>query len=281
MRLSCLKPSTVVIFLLRGRNVRPLSVRGQAFETAFSLHVPEGRCVGISLIAPPDHPLMHSASLPGLSLELPEEELAFPLEHNMSAKTAINFWGGRLAVRRALDENVPPILRHANGAPMLPSTYLGSISHKAPLAVSLVAAKAPTCLGIGVDLEIAAALKSDAQRLIARILDTDEINYLRDLRSVRRPLQPRLCFSLKEAIFKAFAAAARPVSFREIHIRPSTDGTCLVDIPSSRQVRVQATWRLVSCHIHNSPNLSNFILSTAAVYAYGRAATHDRPAYTK
>lgn len=271
MGLSCLKPSTVVFFFLRGRSVRPLSVRGLAFETAFSLHVPEGRCVGISLMSPPD-PLVRSASLAGLNLELPEEELAFPLEHNMSAKTAINFWGGRLAVRRALDEHdVPPILRHASGAPILPSAYLGSISHKAPLAVSLVAAKAPTCLGIGVDLEIAAALKSDAQRLVARILDADEINYLRDLRSVRHSLQPRLCFSLKEAIFKAVTAAAKPVSFREIHIQPCTDGACHVDIPSSRHVRVQATWRLVSCRIHDNPRASHFILSTAAVYADSHA----------
>lgn len=223
-------------------------VRGEISRTVFSLSLPEGRCVGVSL---------NDMSL----AELRQEEVDFPRKEKMCEKTAATFWGGRIAARRALDENVPPILRQENGAPILPDERCGSITHKLPLAAALVSTK---YRAVGIDIENARPAKEGLER---KILDQEERKAVEKLYNVPARLRPILCFSIKEAIYKAIFKTVGHVTLRDIKVRPHIDGSCAVILPSSRdnhhhqreeeRVIVEATWRFVTCAS------SRYILTTA------------------
>jgi len=254
--------STLLLLFFRG--TRPSRGLSHSFQTVFSLGLPEGRCVGVSLL---HHENDDTESSANVSLrELQAEEFHFPINEHMCQLSAVNFWGGRLATRRAIkcNDKAPPILRSMNGAPILPWSYRGSITHKYPVAASLVVNQTQ-CIDVGIDLEIARLSNSDTSRLARRILSSVEIDSLANLHSVPFSIRPRLCFSIKEAVYKAVASVLGPITLREIAICPHPDGGCGVSVPAVLKLQVQATWRLVSCPIATAVE-TRYILATAAVH---------------
>ena len=104
---------------------------GDSFATRFRWQDAVGLCVVIDL---PSHDIL--AELGKLSELLPEER-AFAEGLAPLRRTA---WvGGRIALRRAFHELgvvLPAVLPDERGAPRLPRTLRGSISHKAQVAVA-------------------------------------------------------------------------------------------------------------------------------------------------
>ena len=124
-----------------------------------------------------------------------------------------------------------PILSDDRGAPILPSGWRGSVSHKGSLAAALIA---PAGAGhIGIDLERAVSPRGDIGR---RILTPREQAALPD-----RGRSVTLRFAIKEAIYKALDPHLRRyIGFTEVEL-DITDDTVLVttDLPFA----VEATWR--------------------------------------
>ena len=139
---------------------------------------------------------------------------------------------GRAALREALGMNVA-ILPDDRGAPVLPSGWVGSISHKGPRAAAIVA---PSGQGfIGVDLEIAAPSRMPIER---RILTPREQGITGKEVTLR--------FAIKEAIYKAVDPFVRRyVAFTEVELDVHADGRVEVHVldPSRLPVRVEAWWQ--------------------------------------
>lgn len=108
------------------------------FETALDVRIMGARCIGLKLPAADS-----SSSSPPSSVcrvELLAEELAFAASLASRAERE-RFMGGRLALRRAmgpeLSARCPPVLRGPRGEPAIAEGILGSITHKASLAVAI------------------------------------------------------------------------------------------------------------------------------------------------
>jgi enterobactin synthetase component D len=177
---------------------------------------PHGRCIVLEL-DDADAPL-HDDELALAAA------LAPPRRRELSA--------GRAALREALGMNVA-ILPDDRGAPVLPSGWVGSISHKGPRAAAIVA---PAGQGfIGVDLEIAAPSRMPIER---RILTPREQGVTGKEVTLR--------FAIKEAIYKAVDPFVRRyVAFTEVELDVHADGRVDVHVldPSRLPVTIEAWWR--------------------------------------
>src|SRR5262245_9062851 len=123
------------------------------------------------------------------------------------ARRRDEFLTGRALARRALAElGCPPtaIPVGEGRMPIWPDLYLGSISHCPGLCVAHVARRR-ALLGIGVDVERAQALSPD---LIASVSSPEEWARLSHGQTPQIDAGT-LCFSAKEAVYKAYFPAAR------------------------------------------------------------------------
>lgn len=227
-----------------------------AWATVLDLDVPgAGRIVGVAMPqgvgverarAPP-------AGSPVLA-ELAPAEVAFPLDNAFSEPAARDFWGGRLALRRAaaaagVAAGPEPLLRLATGAPRAPPGAVASVSHKRPLAVALARAAAPRASGVGVDVERAREPRAGAARLARRVVRADERRAYASLRGVVDVrVRAALFFSLKEAVYKAVAGdAAAGLALRHIRLGPFVDDACGVRVDNGvlpAGAAVDARWRV-------------------------------------
>jgi 4'-phosphopantetheinyl transferase EntD len=133
---------------------------------------------------------------------------------------------GRVALRRALADlalapaTLGPILATARGAPRLPAGVVGSISHKATIAVALAARADGSTVGI--DVELARAPRGDIGR---HVLTAAEQQRLEALDADDKARELLVAFSAKEAIYKALDPwLERHVSFREAAIARGAGG---------------------------------------------------------
>ena len=243
---------------------------GAPWATVLELELDVGRCVGVRL--PPWGLEPAAAPVPGCALaaELDPAELAYPLDGSFSGAAAADFYGGRLALRRALGgAAAAPILKSAGGAPDLPRGVLGSISHKRPLAVAVARPRTggDVAAALGVDVERAAEPSVGGERLARRVLAAgDRAAYDALSGAVDDGARAALFFSLKEAVYKAVAADAPRARFRDVALAPGADGSCAVAaadglLPAGASV--DAAWRLVE---HDG---APYFLSTAS-YRRGR-----------
>lgn len=143
---------------------------------------------------------------------------------------------GRAALHVTLAELAPaldefPILADDRGAPVLPTGWCGSISHKGARAAALIA---PAGLArVGVDLERAAPSRQDIARWI---LTPREQETLED-----RGRGATLRFSIKEAIYKAIDPFVRRyVAFTEVELLV-TEG--IAHVTSELPLAIETTWR--------------------------------------
>jgi 4'-phosphopantetheinyl transferase EntD len=179
------------------------------------------------------------------------------------------FVAGRLAMRAAmgsaLAEQAPrkafaPILRTARGAPVLPHTVAGSVSHKHDAALALMAPRGTLRSGaamhVGVDLEhrpTARDIARDIARpsIARRILTAPELEALAAFDA--DPLAQRerviLSFAIKEAVYKAIdPTVQRYVRFTEVALQFADDGLVSVSLLlpelATGQVTVRAQYSL-------------------------------------
>jgi 4'-phosphopantetheinyl transferase EntD len=157
------------------------------------------------------------------------------------------FVAGRLAMRAAMGsalaepaprEAFAPILRTARGAPVLPHTVAGSVSHKHDAALALMAPRGTLRSGaamhVGVDLEHRPTARDIAHPSIARrILTAPELDALAAFDA--DPLAQRerviLSFAIKEAVYKAIdPTVQRYVRFTEVALRFTDDGAVAVSL---------------------------------------------------
>jgi enterobactin synthetase component D len=133
--------------------------------------------------------------------------------NELSGARRRDYIAGRTALHLAL-ATTAPILSDERGAPILPSGWVGSISHKDALAAALVA---PSSLGhVGVDVERARPPRQDIAR---RILTARELAALPD-----RGAAVTLRFAIKEAIYKAVDPYVRRyVGFTEVELDVTGD----------------------------------------------------------
>jgi len=87
-----------------------------------------------------------------------------------------------------------PIIKSAGGMPLWPDGLVGSLAHDATVAVAAVA-KRSDYLSLGIDIEPAEPLTAD---LLAMVATAGERAAMREA-----PLEGRLLFSIKEAVYKA------------------------------------------------------------------------------
>lgn len=243
----------------------------EGYEKLFDVQLPEGRCVGLRI--------GHLAEESSLSLAIPSAEQQSHLDDVISNTTQFASWiheslhpdevlyasqlksetsqksfiGGRLALRHAMQCQVHDciILKDAYGRPTLPSTVLGSISHKGDVAVALVATNAVggerQDWAIGVDLE---ARQKGHTRIARRILTQNERNSLGLLNEdVSADEEVLLRFSVKEALYKAMhPLICQYVGFQEAETQPLANGTVQVALNLTSQAHhgfdsVSAHWR--------------------------------------
>jgi 4'-phosphopantetheinyl transferase EntD len=86
------------------------------------------------------------------------------------------------------------ILRLPNGAPDWPAGFIGSLAHDTKMAAAVIA-RSNEFGGIGVDVEEPAPLADEVTALVANPFEQQQF--------CRQPIDGKLLFSVKEAIFKA------------------------------------------------------------------------------
>jgi enterobactin synthetase component D / holo-[acyl-carrier protein] synthase len=208
------------------------------FGRLFKKENPIGLCVGIAL------PLAASP-IPGSILARlhPEEQkyaAALPLRRR------ITWVGGRIALREALDEigaECGPVLPDERGAPILPKKIAASIAHKTDIAVALVS-KNPGW-SVGVDVE---HIKPDMDRIVRRVMSAEEIEELDALPQSERSSHALICFSLKEAYYKAQPQdVQRGLFAKDIFVSPGKNGKALIRCRGQKEnqaSRVKIFWEL-------------------------------------
>jgi 4'-phosphopantetheinyl transferase EntD len=122
-----------------------------------------------------------------------------------SPARAGEFLAGRAAARKALEKLNPalaqePVFRSTTGAPIWPQGVVGSISHKANVAVAAVAKKVDHA-ALGIDLQEKISGERD-QKLLHRICDDTEKALIKSLKVQEENLGAWV-LSAKEAGYKA------------------------------------------------------------------------------
>ncbi len=191
------------------------------FTVAFTHATPHGVLTAIHIPDSPD-PVPD-----GVLATLPAAES----EHarGLRGYRQVQFVGGRIALRESclvMGVRSGAILSDDRGAPLIPAGLAGSVSHKATLAVSMVARDG---LGtLGVDLE-----DYGPQRLGIgpRVLTAVELAAIADHPTDRRWFGILVRFSLKEAIYKALDPYVhRYVGFHEAEVTPDVHGLAAVTL---------------------------------------------------
>ena len=187
-----------------------------------------------------------------------------PLEASMARglpePRRATFVAGRLAMRDALqsaaeaglvDTPNVAILRTARGAPVLPASMSGSITHKRTLAMAAVAPRALGLQHVGLDLERRPTGDDLARPSIARkILTAREFATLDQFRDDLAAREHTLVhFAIKEAVYKAIDPfVERYVRFTEVELGLRADGEAEVTLHlpelNDGSVRVHAEWRV-------------------------------------
>jgi 4'-phosphopantetheinyl transferase EntD len=231
-----------------------------AYSTLRSSELCKAKCVVVQAPNPdvfqfPDtahlaanHRVLYSAA----SDDITTEEVIFGRVKEQTNKARLNkFIGGRIALRRALNEVMPTsyphdaesIMRDQWGAPQLSRNITGSISHKDFLCVG--AAAVDPHGRVGVDLEH--VNNKAATTLWRRILTEEEKAHLGSLASLGYSLEEEtlLIFSFKEAVYKAIHPfLARSVDFQEVEILPRLSGKADVrfHLKTGEDFEVDAHW---------------------------------------
>ena len=182
------------------------------------------------------------------------------LPTSVSAEKKSVFIGGRVAIRRAMQQTPAsslwktfPIIKNAVGAPILPPTWIGSISHKDNIAIAATRHFPPPnhtmMMGhLGVDIEH----KSHriANKFSKKLLLPSEQETLGKINPLSVVEDAMLRFSFKESIYKALNPfIPRYIGFLEAEVFPKADGTAdislhLKDNPSYQPSHYEAEWRL-------------------------------------
>jgi 4'-phosphopantetheinyl transferase EntD len=113
------------------------------------------------------------------------------------------FAAGRRAARKALGRfglGSSSIVIGARGAPMFPSGYIGSISHKGNYAVA-VAGSIGNIIGVGIDLEF--DVETEEVALLERVSSHREVKALGLLTGAGVDSPATLTLCAKESLFKA------------------------------------------------------------------------------
>eukprot|EP00586_Coscinodiscus_wailesii_P009835 CAMPEP_0172512714 /NCGR_PEP_ID=MMETSP1066-20121228/246648_1 /TAXON_ID=671091 /ORGANISM="Coscinodiscus wailesii, Strain CCMP2513" /LENGTH=377 /DNA_ID=CAMNT_0013292641 /DNA_START=414 /DNA_END=1547 /DNA_ORIENTATION=+ len=228
----------------------------QLWKELFTLELPEGHCVGLQLLT---EDINTRTRLSTLRQFLNAKEV----EYGTSLKgqpALISFFLGRLAIRTALrdvsssgeSQDGYPILRDEHGRPVLPTGYLGSISHKRLMGVALVdlddCGTGRRRRGIGVDVEQSYTRRQNVGK---RVLTQRERDDLGKIKGVTRDEEVLLRFSLKESVYKAMhPLLAQYVGFQEAEVYPQEDGTAEVYLnlkngAHERFSQVTAHWRRI------------------------------------
>ena len=183
-------------------------------------------------------PQKKNISSVGRIMTVHPEEIEFGrIKEEQNLRRANIFIGGRIALRSCLTllessssdldsfhSACPPILTNEFGAPLLPDTVSGSVSHKGYLAVGITTVG--TEWRVGVDIEKCHNKACD--RLYQRILTTSEQSRVGRLVNVNITPEEEvmLLFSFKEAVYKAIhPSVRRPVGFQEVSITVLDNGT--------------------------------------------------------
>jgi 4'-phosphopantetheinyl transferase EntD len=125
---------------------------------------------------------------------------------------------GRACARGALEKlghGGAVIGRGANGAPLWPQGFIGSITHTSGYAAAVVG-ETLNFSGIGVDAERVGGVTQD---LWPRLFDEVERDHLMGLDEPDRGGIATLFFSAKEACYKAWGGAGA-LAFRDIRVTP-------------------------------------------------------------
>lgn len=193
----------------------------QYTKIVFDLQLPEGQCVGIELTEADEEIALQGWSDASHWVHecLHPDEVHYGQQQTPSVRKS--FLLGRLAIRAALG-NEQPCLKDSYGRPTLPSSHLGSISHKGSLGVALIAPSLPMT-GIGVDIE---RQETNRRSIAKKVLTQREIQSIGRLENVSPDQEVLLRFSLKEAIYKAAHPLINQyVGFQEAEVTPMEDGT--------------------------------------------------------
>ena len=125
----------------------------------------------------------------------------FPEEHSAFARSVVKVQrasGAARIVARGLMQRLgvwpQPVLKAEAGMPQWPDGIVGSLAHDATVAVAALARRADF-LSIGIDIEPTEGLDPDLLTLVATEGERAKIEH--------SPLQGRLLFAIKEAIYKA------------------------------------------------------------------------------
>ncbi len=213
----------------------------------FELETVHGLVVGFALPTPDD-----AATLEALVASLHEEERR-PLSR-FAVRRKITYAGGRFALRDLLKRHGldTAILSDDRGAPILPASVRGSISHKDEVAAALLTRDVTGHFGVDVE-----AVPGPSDELAARILTERELAVVRVMQDEQRALELSLRFSAKESIYKALDPYVRRyVAHEEVEVTPLVDGTAEVwseVFPAG--MRVEVTWRQVG----------DFVVTTARI----------------
>lgn len=155
-------------------------------------------------------------------LPLPCDIALHPDEEPLLSRGAAPSWrngflGGRAALRRALAHYaVPnlPILKNHRGAPVLPSGFVGSISHKSAIAVALASPEDGYTRGIDIEER-----KAPRENIAPRILRDEELALYASLPPAEAAAYLIRVFSIKEAVYKAIDPfLQRYVDYRECRL---------------------------------------------------------------
>jgi 4'-phosphopantetheinyl transferase EntD len=211
---------------------------------AFALPMARGLCIGVEL--PEEVP----ENTPGFH---PDEWNAVADRRGVRRRTWL---GGRFALREALRQmggpTDQPLGSSPRGAPLLPSGYVGSVSHKSTLAVALVV-PAQGDERVGVDVE---ELERPRLHLAPRILTPNELRALQQLPEPERWPELLLRFSAKEALYKAIDPfVQRYVGFLEVAIeRGQGSGLGVRELAEAdlRELEARGEWQEVPGHLVTS-----------------------------
>ncbi|MGI6854731.1 4'-phosphopantetheinyl transferase family protein [Mesorhizobium sp. 1B3] len=136
---------------------------------------------------------------------------------NAVVKRRHEFLTGRALARRALaDLGCPPVAIGVGdwGVPIWPDSYIGAISHSGDLCVAHIA-RTRDLVGIGVDIEQIRALPPN---ICAQVCSREEWCRVSS-RETSDILAATLCFSAKEAVYKAYFPAARVfLEFTDVYL---------------------------------------------------------------
>lgn len=183
------------------------------------------------------------------------------LARRMPERRALDWMGGRIALREAMKAYRPgylsPALSTPRGAPLIPGGFCASISHKSNeseiAAVALVARADEG--SIGVDLEI---VDEPRTAIAPLVLTPAELKMVEKLPEAQRWFRILLHFSLKEAVYKAIdPVVQRYVDYQEASLDLSLEGSAEIiwHTPGLKGLVVDALWTTRGRYILTSARL--------------------------